>query len=118
MTAPATLSLLDWSPPVTREDAPEQPANLARVGGRIGPHVLEFCRIIRDLSARHGGEPEFRMGGLVGFILARGVQCAPASADRILRQLRAQGFVAYTVVDRAASLYRIDSVSAGAGEGA
>jgi hypothetical protein len=111
---PTTLSLLDWQPPVAAPRAPEQPANLARVGGRIGPHVLGFCR---RLWAQHERFPRvatfqyFRPSDLVAFLAREGVTCAPASADRILRDLRRGGFVSYTVVNRAASLYRLDGIT-------
>lgn len=102
--APFQFSLL--SPPqrpVAAPSAPEQTRQLARVTGRIGESVLAFCR------ARVG--QTFRAAELASFVMQ---DCggAPASADRVLRQLRAQGFVDVQVVDRAGSLYR---VAAGAG---
>ena len=63
----------------------EQRRQIERVASRIGRSVEAFCR------SRGVG--------------SQGV--APASADRILRLLRAEGRVDYVVENRRASLYRI-----------
>lgn len=93
MTDGAQLDLFDG--PHTR-----QGVELERVGGAIGDSVLAFCR------ARVG--QEFRMEQLREHVERDGHR-APDSAGRILRMLRQRGRVAYTVVNRSASLYRIDA---------
>jgi hypothetical protein len=45
------------------------------------------------------------------FLSAARIAFAPASPDRILRQLRQQGALDYVVVNRAASLYLITRVN-------
>jgi hypothetical protein len=101
---PTTLSLLDWQPPVAAPRAPEQPANLARVSGELAPIVLDFAR-------EHVGR-EFVEGYFTEWVTSRrpGGKGAKGSPTRILRDLKGGGFVSYTVVNRAASLYRIDAV--------
>ncbi len=87
--------------PVAGPRAPEQARELARVTGRIGESVLAFCR------ARVGGT--FRAAELAAHVQAD-AGGAPASADRVLRQLRAQGFIDVQLEDRAGSLYRVAGV--------
>lgn len=93
-----SLPLFAPSRPVVSPRAPEQTKQLARVTSRIGGSVLAFCR------AREGST--FRAADLAAFVMQ---DCggAPASADRVMRQLRAQGFIDVQVVDRAGSLYRV-----------
>jgi hypothetical protein len=116
MNQPSQLGLLAWQPPQAAPKAPEptpraeQAENLARVRGRIGPAVFEFCRMV---MARGEGlaKPaawvahQFHAADVVAFVAKRDVPCAPASVDRILRDLRRGGFVSYSVVKRSASLY-------------
>ena len=99
---PFQPSLFDASRPVASPRAPEQARHLARVTGRIGGSVLAFCR------GRVG--QSFRAADLAAFVMS---DCggAPASADRVLRQLRAQGFLDVQLEDRAGSLYRVVGVS-------
>lgn len=74
---------------------------LARVKLGLAAHIFEFC------ESRAG--TEFHMSELNDWVSSRrGV--APSSPDRILRQLRLDGIIRYTVVNRGKSLYRIDSV--------
>jgi hypothetical protein len=99
MSEPFQFSLL--TPPVRPQAAPrapEQPQQLARVTSRIGESVLAFCR------SRVG--QTFRAVELAQHVMQ---ECggAPASADRVMRQLKAQGFIDVSVVDRAGSLYRV-----------
>ncbi len=89
--------------PVAAPSAPEQVHHLARVTGRIGESVIEFCR------ARVGGT--FRAAELAEHV-QRQAGGAPASADRVMRQLKAQGHLDITLVDRAGSLYRVIGVRA------
>ncbi len=72
-------------------DAPD----LARVSSRIGGAVLAFCRQHR----------QFHAGDLHAHVAIYGV--APASADRILRDLRQRGVVRYRCVSRRESLYEV-----------
>lgn len=92
-------------PPVPPPSPHEQEVQLARVTSKIGQAVLRFCR------GRVG--QTFRAAELAQHVMA---ECggAPASADRVMRQLKAQGFIDVSVVDRAGSLYR---VLAAAGDG-
>lgn len=71
--------------------------DFARVSSRIGGAVVEFCRANRMF---HAGELHRHVE------LATGVS-APASADRILRDLRKRGVVNYRVVSRGESLYEV-----------
>jgi hypothetical protein len=75
----------------------EQPEHLERVFSRIARAILEFCRDHRQFHA-----DDLRRA----VIIATGIT-APASADRILRDLRQRGVIDYRVVDRRASLYEV-----------
>lgn len=81
-----------------------QRQNLARVRDRIGPLVLAFCRA--RLAA---GNATFRVAELHEHVRAA-LSVAPASADRILRDLRRAGSLDYRVLNRRESLYEILSV--------
>jgi hypothetical protein len=96
------------SRPAVAPAAPEQTRQLARVTGRIGESVLAFCR------ARVG--QTFRAADLAAFVMS---DCggAPASADRVMRQLRAQGFIDVQVEDRAGSLYRVRAAAGASNDG-
>jgi hypothetical protein len=85
----------------------EQTANLARVRSAIARHVLTFCwtRVMME-------PPTFRMNELQTYVSDQ-ASAAPASPDRILRALRAEGLIDYVVEDRAKSLYRLTRVSEG-----
>ena len=77
-----------------------QPAELARVSERIEDVIIRFCRT----------HTEFHADDLRAEVAAR-CQIAPASADRVLRDLRQRGQVDYEVVSRRDSLYLVNSVS-------
>lgn len=81
-----------------------QQLELARVSASIHRSVLVFCRAFEG--------KEFLMRDLARYVSdnTKGYT-APDSAGRILRDLRQQGAVSYTVVNRRSSLYRIDGVS-------
>lgn len=66
---------------------------------------MAFCR------SRVG--KTFRAADLAAHVQA---ECggAPASADRVMRQLKAQGLIDVSVVDRSSSLYRVLAAAAGA----
>ena len=72
------------------------------VSARIAEVVKDFC--ITRLY-RHG-QPNFHADDLRDYVSAH-VQTAPASADRILRDLRARGEIGYTVTNRRKSLYQL-----------
>lgn len=74
-----------------------------RVAANIGAVVLAFC----CERLRIGGQ--FHMQELNEWVQAKHPS-APASADRILRQLRSEGKVAYEVLNRSESLYQLKEV--------
>lgn len=82
----------------------EQQEQVARVSGRIAPLVLEFCRRRMASARRH-----FRASELRAFVESE-QPVAPGSADRILRLLRRDGVVAYTVTNRRDSEYWLHGV--------
>ena len=86
--------------PLTLFDA-QQPHELTRVTGKTAGAILGFLR--RRLA---NGFVEFHADDLRGDVACHTVT-APASADRILRDLRRAGVVDYVVVNRRNSLYRI-----------
>jgi hypothetical protein len=77
---------------------------LNRVRSLIGELVKDFC------SMRIG--KEFYGWELNTFVADRVTHVAPGSPDRILRDLRQSGDVAYTVINRAQSRYYVDRVNA------
>lgn len=78
-----------------------QPRQLRRVHTRLAPLVLTFLR----MRGVHG---TFHAQELRDFV---GPLCAPASADRVLRALRAEGRIDYEILSRSASKYRITRIS-------
>ena len=71
-----------------------------RVRSRIGSLILQFCRL----------NPTFHMEELRQFVVSSiGLEhIAPASTDRILRQLRQEGHLHYRVLSRRQSLYKVE----------
>ena len=88
--------LFNYIPPPS-----EQQRQIERVTSRIGSTVLTFCR-------DRGAGSTFHAQELRDYVGAHGV--APASPDRVLRDLRKRGFINYVVVSRTKSLYRVISV--------
>jgi hypothetical protein len=85
----------------------EQKIELTRVKARISKHVLTFVTKCNMKSI-----PEFQMRELQEYVFKKmGHYVAPDSPSRILRQLRLDGALNYTVVNRRKSLYRIEEVS-------
>src|SRR5262249_9941550 len=84
-----------WRPQPT-----EQEIELARVTGKIGRAVQTFVRKCGIGGFFHAQE-------LHDFV---GRSVAPASADRILRELRKQGWFDYDVINRRSSLYQITAI--------
>ena len=95
MTAVVTdgPDLFNYTPPPSEQDI-----ELARVTSKIGLLVLTYLHLVR----RHGGT--FHAKDLHDF---DGPGVAPASADRILRDLRKRGVIDYEVINRRASFYRV-----------
>jgi hypothetical protein len=81
----------------------QQREHLDRVSTKLGPLILSWCR------DRFAHAPEFSMVELASFV-SRHVPSAPASTDRIVRELRRQGLISYEVTNRRASLYRLLAV--------
>ena len=79
------------------------PQERARVRSRIGSLIMEFFFLARNI-----GNTPFHMEDLRRFV-EEGLdgKIAPDSPGRILRQLRQQGLLNYTVVSRRQSLYRV-----------
>jgi hypothetical protein len=73
-----------------------QGEHLERVRSRIGWVVIEFCEEGRYFHAQD----------LRDFVVER-LKVAPASPDRILRDLRQRGLLNYEVIDRRASYYHV-----------
>lgn len=85
---------------------PEQPENLERVESRIGHIVLRFCAD----TILHG-DSVFYMEELRRYVSREtGDTVAPDSPGRILRELRKQRRLQYTLISRRDSLYEINSV--------
>ncbi len=72
-------------------------SHINRVASKIKSAILAFTskRVV------------FRADELRAFVALRCGATAPASADRILRDLRQRGRIKYVVVSRRRSLYRI-----------
>lgn len=87
-----------------------QAEHLERVTVRIGAAILAFCRDHRERGRR------FYMDELRAFVEAHAGSVAPASPDRVLRQLRQSGRVQYRVVSRRESLYEVVAVNDGVQE--
>jgi hypothetical protein len=81
-----------------------QQSELGRVKTNIGELVEAFVLLRWETS-----QPRFYKRDLHDFIFAR-TQIAPASPDRILRQLRQEGKFDYQVIDRRASCYQITAI--------
>jgi len=78
-------------------------AYLDSVASRIAKAILDFC------TARTGRD--FHADDLRQHVTTTVGACAPGSADRVLRDLRQKGAVEYECINRAASLYHVQSVN-------
>lgn len=74
--------------------------NLKRVRSRLEVAILDFFRSLD----RYG---EFHAEELLHFIGERGITCAPDSPGRIMRLLKKEHEIDYTLVSRKGSLYKI-----------
>jgi hypothetical protein len=91
----------------------EQQENLERVSDRIAGVVLDYCRKI--LTTRQ--PPSFHMEELRAYVLEQNIgQVAPDSPGRILRQLRLNQLIGYTVISRSESAYLLTSADGVADE--
>lgn len=79
-----------------------QDAELERVTSRLGKAILDFCRPGRRF---HAAELHAHVLGVC--------EAAPASADRVMRELRAAGVVPVKCIDRSKSLYIVEGNSDG-----
>lgn len=84
---------------------PVQREEITRVSSAIGKSIVAFLR-----AKLNNRDYEFSADTLRRWVVARHPS-APASADRILRDLRRRGIVQYRVLNRRRSLYQIISVS-------
>ena len=78
--------------------------NLARVSGRIARHVVAFAQT-------KGTFHPFGIEVLQEYV-RRHATIAPASPDRVLRDLRHRGVLDYVVIDRSIALYQFTRVPA------
>lgn len=77
--------------------------DLIRVESKIGDVVKEFCRERLNKS--------FTSEELRAYVIKHAPESAPASSDRILRDLRQKGELSYTLLSRSESLYQVNSVT-------
>jgi hypothetical protein len=78
----------------------EQQMRLFRVTDRIGELVVEFFNTVAIGGTFHAED--------LRLYVDQRCKSAPGSADRVMRSLRKQGSINYTVVNRKSSLYRRD----------
>lgn len=90
---------------VVVRSTPRTDPDLERVSVRIGKAIVGFCR------ARLG--QTFSADQLRQHVRMVVGEVAPDSPSRILRDLRQQGVVAYELVSRRDSLYRVTAVPGG-----
>lgn len=79
-----------------------QDAELARVRSKMAKAVLKFCQGRLGVKA-----PRFHAEDLRRYLSYDQVFFAPGSPDRILRDLRKRGLIAYVVRDRRQSIYEL-----------
>jgi hypothetical protein len=70
--------------------------------GNLKREVFKFVHRVGRGRSFNARDLQSFVGGRLG--------CAPASADRTLRLLRAKGAIDYRVINRAASLYKISAI--------
>jgi hypothetical protein len=78
-------------------EATQQAENLERVSSRIARAIVTFC-------SEH---KRFHADELRKFVIDQTGIAAPASADRVLRNLRQRGWLDYKILSRSESLYEI-----------
>jgi len=82
-------------------DFDAQPRELSRVTGRIGELIVEF------IEQRLRTQPEFHAADLHKFVAAHET-VAPDSPIRVMRDMKQQGQINYTLLSRRGSLYRAE----------
>ena len=80
----------------------DHPRERERVATHLADHVLAFCQSVGVGNVFHGPQ-------LASYCMVR-VTCSPSSPDRILRLLADEGRVAYRVLSRRRSEYRLEGV--------
>lgn len=96
-------SLFDAVPVLVEPPKTEQAKQLQRVKGSIGDVIVEFFK------SREVGEL-FYASDLHEFVAAR-ASIAPASADRVMRSLRLDNVINYSLVSRSKSAYRVEATT-------
>lgn len=82
--------------------------DIKRVSSNIQTAIKSFCK-----SRLQSNNELFFIGDLTRYVSNfPGVKCAPASPDRILRNMRKNGTVNYVVANRSKSLYKVVGVAA------
>ena len=74
-----------------------QERELRRVSGAIASAIVRFCRTRSTFTAAELRE----------YVDNSAPMSAPASADRVLRNLRQRGIIDYQLTDRAGSRYKV-----------
>jgi hypothetical protein len=76
----------------------DDPAERKRAYLKIAPSILEFAGVI--------GSREFHVDTMRKFVILRVGKVAPDSPGRVLRELRLEGRLDYSVLNRRQSLYK------------
>jgi hypothetical protein len=84
-----------------KDEREEQRENLERVYSRIARAIIEFLRMHN--TPMHD---TWHADDLRKHVVAKTGIAAPASADRVLRDLRQRGIINYRVINRSQSLYK------------
>lgn len=80
-----------------------QEENLERVSARIARYIIAFVELLRSES-----RSDFHMEELTAYVREQSPETAPDSPSRILRELRLQKVLNYTVINRRESHYRLE----------
>lgn len=97
-----------FEPELKAKSKTTQEKEIERVSSRIAESILSFARARLQMK-----RPEFFAEELRTWIRQSVGEVAPDSPGRILRQLRQQKRLAYEVVNRAESKYRLSEVRHG-----
>lgn len=87
---------------MNQDEFEEQQEHLDRVASRIGEVIIQFC-----VERYRSSDPTFHADELHAEVLRLTGISAPASADRILRDLRQKKVINYVVLNRRQSLYQV-----------
>jgi hypothetical protein len=95
----------------------EQKQNLERVSAKISAVILGYFDGLLKRSAVQNFCPQFHMDDLAAFVQVRmegqGINIAPDSTSRIMRNMRQRGLLNYKVISRGESLYQVLGVADG-----